>query len=155
MNEINEISTQPSAKQDALTRIKEQFPFSPAAKALDLVNSARRRDYGHPRDNFASIAKAWNNYLTTKYRHSQLLPALGNEDVAMMMVLMKIMRQAITPKFDNLVDIAGYAECAFLAQQSAEVFGGLASATPEQAAKVNPMPKRNLTQRNVTKGKRK
>jgi hypothetical protein len=68
----------------------------------------RQRDYDHPLPNHQRIARLWNGYLDSrKDRESDLTP----EDVATMMILLKIARQVYTPRRDNLVDICGYARC--------------------------------------------
>lgn len=79
--------------------------------AIKTVCEERQDSYGKPEDNFAIIAGLWSEYLG-----GVLLKA---EDVAIMMILLKIARIQ-TGKFkpDNYIDIAGYAACA------AEVAGG-------------------------------
>ena len=76
-------------------------------------NSLRRTSgqLRKPEDNFAIIAGLWSEYLGDVM--------LEAEDVAIMMILLKIARMQ-TGKFkpDNYIDIAGYAACA------AEVAGG-------------------------------
>ena len=82
--------------------------------AIKTVCEERQDSYGKPEDNFAIIAGLWSGYLG-----GVLLKA---EDVAVMMILLKIARTR-TGKFkpDNYIDIAGYAACA------AEVAGGQVS----------------------------
>lgn len=76
-------------------------------EAMKCVGGPRRRDYGTPDENFGRIADLWNVHLKGK-----LSKPVTPGDVAMMMILMKVARQANSPKRDNLVDIAGYAQCA-------------------------------------------
>lgn len=76
-------------------------------EAMKCVGGPRRRDYGTPDENFGRIADLWNVHLKGK-----LAKPVTPGDVAMMMILMKVARQANSPKRDNLVDIAGYAQCA-------------------------------------------
>jgi hypothetical protein len=58
--------------------------------------------------NHQRIARLWNAYIANrKEPQSRLTP----EDVARMMILLKIARDVFTPKRDNLVDICGYARC--------------------------------------------
>ena len=79
--------------------------------AIKTVCEDRQDSYGKPEDNFAIIAGLWSGYLG-----DVLLKA---EDVAIMMILLKIARiQTGKYKPDNYIDIAGYAACA------AEVAGG-------------------------------
>ena len=70
--------------------------------AATCVNGDRDHEYGSPENNFAKIAEFWTTYL-------QIDPALTPEDVAMMMILLKVGRG--TSKPDTWVDIAGYAAC--------------------------------------------
>lgn len=77
-------------------------------RADEIAGENRARDYGHPRDNFRRIADLWDAYL--RNRRDPEMP-VEPEDVAAMMILMKIARQQGTPKADNLVDIAGYVKC--------------------------------------------
>ena len=79
--------------------------------AIKTVCEERQDSYGKPEDNFAIIADLWSGYLGDVM--------LKAEDVAIMMILLKIARIR-TGKFkpDNYIDIAGYAACA------AEVAGG-------------------------------
>ena len=72
------------------------------AEADRIVMGKRSRDYGHPYINHARIAAFWNCYLGID---------LTPEQVAVMMILLKVARQMQTPKRDNLVDICGYAKC--------------------------------------------
>lgn len=71
-------------------------------RAAKVVYGDRNRDYGDPEDNFADVAATWS-------------AALGwpctAEDVGLAMILMKVVRHRHRAKEDNLVDIAGYAEC--------------------------------------------
>lgn len=68
----------------------------------------RQASYGTPENNFAQIAELWSAYLGT---------TIQPEDVGAMMILMKVARERHKHKHDNLVDIAGYAECVALIQQ--------------------------------------
>lgn len=75
-------------------------------EAQSLVYGARKADYGHPADDFAAVAGAFNAYIEKKYNIACLLEAT---DVPIFQMIVKIMREANKPKRDNLVDIAGYA----------------------------------------------
>lgn len=76
-----------------------------------LLKEASRR-VGHKptlgrEDSFAGVASSWANYL-----HGRDTDALGEPDVAAMMVLLKIERIKANPNHrDSWVDIAGYAAC--------------------------------------------
>lgn len=69
-------------------------------KAEDLINGDRHSTYGDARESFASIAKLWSVYLGVD---------VTAEQVAAMMVLMKVSRQRKSKHVDNWVDIIGYA----------------------------------------------
>lgn len=71
--------------------------------AKDIVAGPRRESYGHPRDSFQKIANLWTAYLNID---------ISKQDVAMMMVLLKVMRQKNKHNMDNLIDICGYAALA-------------------------------------------
>ena|SRR5690606_2581737 len=80
-------------------------------EAKNVVYS-RQASYGVPEDNFAITAELWSAYLGCPIRP---------EDVGAMMILLKIARERYQHKHDNLVDIAGYAECvARLHEKSAD-----------------------------------
>lgn len=81
-------------------------------EAQDIVDGARQQEYGAPEDCFRLIAELWNSYIGGGGRSVNLT----GQDVAMMMVLLKVARgqgAAITKsvKRDTWVDIAGYAAC--------------------------------------------
>lgn len=87
-------------------RCHESIP-SILEEALACTSGDRRRDYDHALPNHQRIAGYWNAHLKSVGIEGVLSPA----DVALMMILLKVARQARTPKRDNLVDIAGYARC--------------------------------------------
>lgn len=74
-------------------------------KAKRLTSNDRQKDYGHPRDNFRRIADLWNMYLLNRQNPEA---EISIEDVAWMMVLLKIARDLNKPTVDNLVDSIGY-----------------------------------------------
>ena len=86
-----------------------QTPTMPARKtsgpsvlmqAEELIKGQRLQDYGDPRDSFKTIAQFWSTYTGVK---------IDSEDVAIMMMLMKVARLTVTPNHrDTQVDIAGY-----------------------------------------------
>ena len=72
-------------------------------EAEENVCGQREQDYGSPEDNFAIIAKLWTDYTGT---------LITSQDVAMMMVLLKVARiKNGGGSGDSFVDIAGYAAC--------------------------------------------
>ncbi len=77
-------------------------------EAAVLTAGDRQRDYDHPLPNHQRIARLWNAHLANrKEPHGPITP----ENVAEMMILLKVARQVFTPKRDNLIDICGYARC--------------------------------------------
>lgn len=68
----------------------------------------RQGSYDKPENNFIRIADFWNTYLKSRPEQTDLTP----KDVALMMVLLKIARELYSHKTDNLVDGAGYLQCA-------------------------------------------
>lgn len=73
-------------------------------KAAAIVCEDRNQQYGGPEDTFKDIAALWAAYLDEQ---------IGPEDVAIMMILMKIARLKASSyqSSDSWVDIAGYAAC--------------------------------------------
>ena len=77
-------------------------------EAIRITSGDRQRDYAHPLPNHVRIAEMWNAYLNIRKHPTGFIEA---EDVAAMMILLKLVRNAHTAKRDNSVDIAGYARC--------------------------------------------
>lgn len=73
-------------------------------EASKLVRFTRANTYGDANESFSRIAALWSA-IGIRRNDEQL----AGSDVALMMVLLKVARQANTPKPDNWVDIAGYA----------------------------------------------
>lgn len=89
-------------KHEAVAAPTEREKLLDEAKAI--VCGDRDQQYGKPEDSFCVIAKLWSDYI---------MRYLDERDVAMMMILLKVVREATgQSKRDNLVDIAGYAACA-------------------------------------------
>lgn len=72
------------------------------AEAQRLVSGARQEAYGPPVEDFARTARLWSAYLDGR-------DVVTAADVGLMMVLLKVSREAYRPGRDNRVDIAGYA----------------------------------------------
>lgn len=66
----------------------------------------RDKQYGGPEENFSRIAKIWSVILGIE---------VNEEDVAMMMVGLKVARYAAKSGFqpDTWIDVAGYAACGY------------------------------------------
>ena len=82
-------------------------------KARKAVLSERNRQYGDPKDNFATIADLWNVYLERRIVEAEehgLSLVIKPHDVAVLMILTKVARIAVTPEIlDHWIDAAGYA----------------------------------------------
>jgi len=70
-----------------------------AGDAVRLVNTDRQEEYGTPQENLGRIAALWSCYLGTK---------VSEEDVAILMALLKISRMKAGYKRDNTVDGVAY-----------------------------------------------
>lgn len=71
-----------------------------------IISGDRDAQYGGPEDNFLRIAKIWSVILGVE---------VTSEDVAMMMVGLKVARYANKAEFqpDTWIDVAGYAACGY------------------------------------------
>ena len=80
-------------------------------KAKELITGDRNDTHGDAYRNHAEIAEFWNIFLDKKLKPMASLTA---EDVALMMVLMKISRNSQGKKsnIDNFIDMCGYAAIA-------------------------------------------
>ena len=80
-------------------------------KAKDLITGDRNETHGDAFQNHAEIAEFWNIFLDKKL---QPIASITAEDVALMMVLMKISRNTQGKKnnLDNFIDMCGYAAIA-------------------------------------------
>lgn len=74
-------------------------------EATEAVDHDREAKYGHPLDDFTTQATYWRTHLAHKYGIDVPIEA---EDVAVMMVQVKLAREAVRHGRDNLVDGAGY-----------------------------------------------
>ena len=75
-------------------------------EAARIIAGERDVQYGGPEENFERIAKVWSVILSTN---------ITREDVAMMMVGLKVARYASKSGFqpDTWIDVAGYAGCGY------------------------------------------
>lgn len=100
-------------REEAMRRAEAKPPMSKAAfldRVKDIV-AEREGQHGKPADTFKAIAASWSAYLTAIVGVPVML---REEDVAMMMVELKVQRFAggQGTHMDTLLDIAGYAACA-------------------------------------------
>lgn len=72
-------------------------------EANRLVNGDRQADYGTPTQNYEGIARVWSGILWPILKRD-IEPA----EAALMMAGLKLQRQAMKHKRDNLVDAHGY-----------------------------------------------
>ena len=81
--------------------------------ATHAVLSERNRQYGDPEENFTTIVGLWNIYLERRYTELEESVKdynLQPHDVAVLMILIKVARIAVTPaEMDHWIDLAGYA----------------------------------------------
>lgn len=94
----------PQLSKDARTAPPGGDPDSILVEAQNLVHGPRQASYGHPADDFQRTADLLN---VLSKRGRPWLPS----DVALVMMCVKLSRQANAYKRDNLVDLCGYAEC--------------------------------------------
>lgn len=72
-------------------------------EAQRLVHGNRGANYGHPLDDYTRTGRIWGAML-----------GIGDIDprlACLMMIAVKLSREVNKHKRDNLVDVAGYAEC--------------------------------------------
>lgn len=102
-------------------------------RANELIGGDRQRDYGAKLQNFAQIAMLWQGTLATKLApNAKITP----EDVALLMMQVKIARLAKSPNHeDSILDIAGYAGCYEALQLERENDWPLLGATKDARAK--------------------
>lgn len=113
MTDITREFVDDSWRFDYITNIADEeteMTISEEAKVLDeakeIVAGPRAADYGPAEASFLTIANLWTDYLYAAVGTDGIVSA---QDVAHMLILMKVARQANSHKRDNLVDIAGYA----------------------------------------------
>lgn len=75
-------------------------------EAQRLVHGGRGADYGHPIDDYTRTGRMWGAILGT----GDIDPRIA----CLMMAAVKISREVNKHKKDNLTDLAGYAECAWM-----------------------------------------
>lgn len=82
-------------------------PETICEEANRLTHGDRQSQYGHPLDDFSRTAELWTTLLKDR-----LLPgtAILSDDVARLMIALKLSRDVNKAKRDTVVDIAGYAQ---------------------------------------------
>lgn len=75
-------------------------------EGMEMICGPRMEHYGPPQNNLNDIADAWTPYVT---RALDAKEKLDGTDVAAMMVILKVIRQARGYHRDSTVDICGYA----------------------------------------------
>lgn len=86
--------------------------ISPRAEVLReaerLITGDRNKTYGPPTQNFKNTADLWTVRLKEKLKDGEVFTS---DEVADLMILLKVARNMTDPKRDNYVDMAGYAGC--------------------------------------------
>jgi hypothetical protein len=87
--------------------------------ALKLVRGSRNDEYGDPVAMYSKVAQLWNAYFNSVDAETRFI--VKAHDVLMMMTLMKLGREMVRHKKDNLVDAAGYIELLAVAKGEAKL----------------------------------
>lgn len=93
--------------------------------AAEAVCGERNESYGSPVDDFATQAEMFSAYLSRTNAARVIVRA---SDIAALMILVKMARQAHRPKHDNWIDAAGYAACGAQCNDSKPTADGPAAA---------------------------
>ena len=78
-------------------------------EAQRLVHGDRGADYGHPHTDYKCTADMWRSLILRRYG---VVIEITPDFACLMMMAVKMSREAGKHKRDNLTDAAGYAECA-------------------------------------------
>lgn len=84
-------------------------------EALRITKEDRQNQYGPPNQDFARTAALWSALFADK-----MTTPFEARDVAMAMICLKLSRETHQKKRDNSTDIAGYARCLHLCNESTE-----------------------------------
>lgn len=96
--------------RNSIEKVEKKAPKSILFDAIDRIG-LKVGEYGPPENSFGLIASFWSAYLATRQQKvGKVGIVLTSDDVAAMMILLKLARHANgAGKPDNAVDIAGYA----------------------------------------------
>jgi len=113
------------AKTLGLPVLDGDWPDSPTPyresvldEACRLVHGDRNADYAPPEEDFAHLGRHWGAILSRHFH--TFIPDIDARIIGLMMCDLKINREAFKHKGDNLVDLAGYAECVDMVMASRE-----------------------------------
>ena len=76
-------------------------------EANRLIYGDRVNDYAHPMIDFTALGRHWGAILTREFKHH--VDDIDPRIVGLMLVAVKVNREAGKHKRDNIVDMAGYA----------------------------------------------
>lgn len=81
--------------------------------AKEIVTKDRQATHGNAEDNFSTISEMWEAYIRSACIAGDYYDlCISPNDVAIMMILLKIARTASNPEhLDNWLDMVGYAAC--------------------------------------------
>jgi hypothetical protein len=95
-------SVRETYEETAAEMAKPQAPRSSILEAAEQAVNDRHKKNDIPERNFDRIAQVWGGILNR---------SITPEEVGLMMIGMKIVREAYSHQPDNLIDIVGYAMC--------------------------------------------
>lgn len=127
LGEVHDLTHESKLPEFSFSRPSDQYiklnvPGQRGQVLLDahqIINGERQDVYGSPEDSFALIAQYWNTYLKSRswkvakersvdHLIGEFVDIVTAQDVALMMTLFKVAREANQHKRDNIVDAAGY-----------------------------------------------
>ena len=91
-------------------------------EAQRLVHGDRGADYGHPGVDYRAVGRMWAAILERHFGFK--VPDIDPRIAALMMVAVKLSREAGKHKRDNCTDMAGYAECVQMIADRQEAVDG-------------------------------
>ena len=89
------------------TQMTNVMDDTASMQALAVVED-RQAKYGSPQSNFADIGSLVQTVLKEKLKDGTIV---HSTDVALIMIGVKLSREAFKHSRDNIIDIIGYAEC--------------------------------------------